>query len=928
MTTTRHIHKTQAETTTMTRPAFRYKATGGVAHDRISPLLPVDWVDNEIDGENEVPDFLWENAQKRDTQSYRDSVSVYSHLPNGSNILDSKWVLGRLFSEPREDDDPQLLATLETHCFRGAAGFQDFRQQVNLFDEHQSTEKPSMILPDILKDAPTTEATEPVNLWVVKDAHANGAGGIWVVGPGNAKEFACDKSKLFPKHRYVAQKYVWPPVLFGGRKCHVRVYGLFTADGRAFVHHRAFLHVANDPFTSSSSSEFQDSVHITNCCANSDDETKFAGEIQADFEQIIETERDGQRVIPLGDYFPSIRACVSSMAKRAFPFLQGGNANHGFEYLGMDFILSHNEKGKPVAYMLEINCPPSQDTATGLAHAENLHDQVMRDLISLWVLPNVPGTNAVESPGGWRCVHQMPQESSSSEERELIVPSKAAIISKIRWAIFERKAQKKEQQKEKPQVQEESEEVEGTTGHCNSQVISKFARSQFPYFVCSAAMNDAQVFFENAGGSQVAQTVVDAMMASLSFRHREVVGTKTKQAARETFQRILGARRNDPIILGPNASSLLSSLADLYVQLGLLTEMDEVIISTESHVANVIPWEQAAKAVGATIRWWTPFCKKKGTNSSSSSPRLEDLLSSKTRIVAIPHASNILGQIRDIESLTRLIKLGSDGRAHVVVDGVAAAPHWFPDVETLQADWYVVSGHKIFGPHLGGLYGRRGGAVELFSDAAGSSSCSGDECVFQLLECGTVNYEGCAGIVGLGKYFSFLAASRNEVKSADDFRPTGVSQSGEACSESEDACVGPGRRLDVTKQTLTADQACEAYACIRIAEEPILQSLLDGLRRFPKVRIIEGDEEKLPSIARLPIVSLVHEDIKARMIYNACEKGGISCRVSSFLCTEHMAQDFDYDQSEGILRVSLAHYNTVQEVSSFLQILKSIPGWN
>lgn len=908
--------------------AFRYEATGSVAHERISPLLPKDWIDSQVETGNGVPDFLWENAQRKRTKAYRDSVSVYSHLPNGSNMLDSKWVLGRLFSEPRGDDDSNLLATLETHCFRGSDGFHDFCRQVNLFDDHQSTEeKKIMTLPDIVKDAPRTDAVEPVNLWVIKDAQANGAGGIWVVGPRNVKEFVSDKSKLFPEHLYVAQKYAWPPVLFGGRKSHVRVYGLLTADGRAFVHHRAFLHVANDPFTSStSSSQFEESVHITNCCANSHDDYKFAGEILADFEELTETERDGERVIPLSDYFPSIQACVSSLAKRIFPFLQGGNANHGFEYLGLDFILSHDDNEQPVAYMLEINAPPSQDTATGLKHAENLHDQVMRDLISLWVFPHIPGMNATEILGGWRCVHEEAHEQAS-EGRELIVPSKAAIISKIRWAIFERKARKKEKQEEEAQAKKEPEEVEGTAGDCNDQIISKFARSQFPYLVCSD-MHNTQVFFENAGGSQVAQPVIDAMAASLSFRHRTMVGAKTKQAAREAFQEILGARRHDPLVLGPNASSLLFSLAALYVELGLLAEKDEIVISTENHLANVQPWERAAKAVGARIRWWTPFCKEKDVVDSSCSARLEDLLSSKTRIVAIPHASNILGQIRDVRTLSSLIKLRSDGRAHVVVDGVAAAPHWFPNVQSLQADWYVVSGHKIFGPHLGGLYGRRGGAVELISAAAGSSSGNCDECVFQLLERGTANYEGCAGIVGLGKYFSLLAACTNERKSEAGFRHERTLQSGEVCSESEDFQFENGRGMDVTKNSLTADQACGAYSFIRIAEGYLVQALFDGLQRFPKVRIIEGDEHDLTSMARLPIVSLVHEDIKAETIRRACEKAGFSCRVSSFLCTEHLAKEFAFERSEGILRLSLAHYNTVQEVHSFLQVLSSIPGFD
>ncbi|CAJ1940130.1 unnamed protein product [Cylindrotheca closterium] len=935
--------------------SFRYEATGSVAHTRISPLMPADWIDNDStdskDGnantaameDKTPPDFLWENAARRESKDYRDTVSVYSHLPNGLNILDSKWVLGRIFNERREDDS-ELLATLETHCFRGPDGFQAFGDKVGLWKnqrEESESARTGSNLVDILEDAvTTTDAVEPNNLWVVKDAQANGAGGIWVVGPSNATAFGKDDKKMFPDHKYVAQKYVWPPVLFGGRKCHVRVYGLLTSDGRAFVHHRAFLHVANDPFTTTSNTEqtmatgrdkeaFEESVHITNCCANSHDDSKFAGEILADFETSATTERDGQTVIPLAQYFPSVQACVAGLAKRVFPFLQGGQANHGFEYLGMDFILAHDDKtDTPLAYLLEINAPPSQDTATGLPHAENLHDDVIRDLMSLWVFPNVPNTIAVEQPGGWRCVYEdnasgegFTAQSSGAQqhEQQLIIPSKAAIINKIRWAIFERKTAKKEQTSCNV---EEPKPNEGTKGQ--SQMIAEFARSQFPYFLSSATDDSVEqskerIFFENAGGSQVAQVVIDSITASLSFRHRKVVGSRTKQAARETFQRLLGARPIDPIVLGSNASSLLSSLADLYVQLGLLKENDEVVISSENHLANVQPWECAAQSVGATIRWWTPVGCAQETLSSSSS-KLEDLLNANTRIVALPHASNVLGQIRDIEGLTRRIKQKTLGRAHVVVDGVAASPHVFANVNQLQADWYVVSAHKLFGPHVGGLYGRKDGAATEILEASGATSEDSASALYPLLEKGTVNYEGCAGIVGLGQYIESLACCSRKIGHGNRRNRQSLQDAGEPSQRSSTI-------PNILKPSLTIANATEGYTSIRIVEEPLAEALLAGLRQFPKVKIIEGNENKFESVMRLPIVSWLHADIPVDIICNLCDKSGISCRVSSFLCTQMLADGFGFDIKKGMLRVSLAHYNTLDEVHCLFECLKKIPGF-
>jgi Tubulin-tyrosine ligase family len=313
--------------------AIRYEITGSAAHNRLSPLLPSTWVDIRPDARSstssarpetaEPPDFLWENAPRHETRAYRDTVKCYSHLPNGTAILDSKWVLARLFadeeSSPRDGSEADP-ATLETHCFRGISGFRQFCDRV--FVPTPSTRRPTtprqfrdLLHPSKRPALDTSIDQDCLDLWVVKDASSNGAGGIWVVGPENATTLGDDKenttSGLMEEHRYVAQRYAWPPVLYGGRKCHVRVYGLLTCDGRAWVHRRAFLHVANDPFTvdsgdaSSGDTPFAPSVHITNCCANSHDHEKFKGEICADLEASEwGTTATGETVVPLSEFFP------------------------------------------------------------------------------------------------------------------------------------------------------------------------------------------------------------------------------------------------------------------------------------------------------------------------------------------------------------------------------------------------------------------------------------------------------------------------------------------------------------------------------------------------------------------------------------------------------------------------------------------------
>jgi selenocysteine lyase/cysteine desulfurase len=934
---------------------IRYELTGRVAHSRIAPLLPAEWIDassnstttesncenNNTDSPQPAVDVLWENAPRHATKSYRDNVKVYSHLPNGGDILDSKWVLGRLFSQTIGDEEDPQLAGLETHCFRGIDGFQNFCGSVGMEEtpkqQCEQDEIPVQQFPDILHDnisyAPSKFPKAPSNLWVVKDATSNGAGAIWVVGPENFERYASpDSTPLYEGHRYVAQRYVWPPVLYGGRKCHVRVYGLLTSDGRAMVHKRAFLHVANDGFGYlQEGGRFQDSVHITNCCANSHDDDKFSGEILADFEQEEFGELQGQQVVPLAKFFPSIRACVASMARRFLPFLQGGAANNGFEYLGMDFILSYSTCGEqnPVAYLLEINAPPSQDTATGLAHAEDLHNTVFRDLMSLWVLPKVTGVP--EIPGGWRCVFQDPSYKVQPGDHDLIVPSKASILNKIRWTLFERKMMRLQSTSaETAAAAGEKESVKEIKGTVGPMLISNFARTQFPYFSAAIHHPLQQVFFENAGGSQVAKQVIAAVGASLLYRHRSKVGSKIKAAARETLSHILGATNDHSIVLGSNATSLLYNLANAYTRRGLLTKTDEIVISAENHLANVEPWVQAAREVGAKIKWWNPFCE---TESSDASPNLAHLLSPKTRIVALSHASNILGQIRDIAGLRDIIKSKSKGRAHVIVDGVAASPHWFPSVSELGVDWYVVSCHKNFGPHLGGLCGGRAVVEELLQSSV-ETTPNGVSGIFEL---GTISYEALAGVVGMGEYLRALAIFEVGPHYNEDMEsPIVIQQSSHQSAQSfhdrseptAEPCYPMRLQLNAQQRTVTSDHIQEAYRRIRIAEAPLVHALLGGLGRSSKVRFIEGrNSDNLKCLARLPVVAFVHHNIPSPEIISACEQNGIICRLSSFLCTSPLAKEFGFDPVEGILRVSLVHYNTVREIQFLIGQLESLPGW-
>ena len=1135
----------------------------------------------------------------------------------------------------------RYLATLESHCFRGSDGFAVFAGRVGLLPPndaaaHGSCEDrracgadndrylPHCRFEDLLSrssssSTTTTTTTPPMpsNLWVIKDANSNGAGGIWIVDERNARDFVppnrgdrgvqddagtptiprtppMPTPPLNPNHRYVAQRYAWPPTLYSGRKCHVRAYALLTCDGRAYLHRRAFLHVANEPFaydndaaaTAANGGEggaaratrkntegetaaaFDPSVHITNCCANSHDATKFTGEICVDLERMppprprcrdprgihsrSHLDNDGSDdendkvsadtsfmdndcnrcdefssshstskspPLPLGEYLPSISASVASLASSFGPYLGGGEANCGFEYLGLDFVLSSvevegegderygdndNDGGDhggigwrdgsngdgsksssterrscrrlPVAYLLEANAPPSQDTATGLMHAEALHDEVVTDLLRMWVLPNVVGdpsqstrnddagddvfsrSHSRRDCGGWRCVYFPPESTTAasdidSRERCPILPSKAAILNRIRWALFEHRASKQyemlwnkiddnEDESDNQQstgastlstslsallpgggglnTQEDGKDVTLADQFCElsssgeKEVVSfsfshhhtdefvSFVRSQFPYYstdtaanyvddttrINSSSSNSATtaritnaIFFESGGGAQVPQLVTNAVASSLGCRDRSVIGRNIEREARLALSSLLVNKINysaEPckddddnleddgshvVIMGSNASSLLDLLARRMYESGILYQGDEIVISTENHLANVTPWlDLAAKIVGGVkVKWWTVVgptatneTSKKNDHrtkdqnycaAESSSCILSDLITDRTRIVAISHVSNVLGMERDVPAICDLVHRITKGRGHVVVDGVAAAPHLLSS-KAINAtkiggrgtpDWYIVSLHKLFGPHLGCLIGRRSTVVQMTTRAVNvtvrtegkgvetdaAASFLSNEILAKSWERGTMNYEACSGAIALLKY-----AEKIGMKAYESFDTTRSSRqtSNQVTSESSDVPISSSFYVNI------------ASACVQYVEDRLVCRLLGYLQSCtPLVRIIQdvGDMKvsKDPygngsiNLRRVPTVCFLHASISSHTIVEHCRRHGVVCRACKFLSTDRLWDELLLGEDVNVVRFSLAHYNTPEEIDASVRILETLEGW-
>jgi selenocysteine lyase/cysteine desulfurase len=562
------------------------------------------------------------------------------------------------------------------------------------------------------------------------------------------------------------------------------------------------------------------------------------------------------------------------------------------EYLGLDFMLSYRNNNnpntapcppQPVAYLLEVNAPPSQDTATGLAHAEAVHDAVLRDLFTLWIQPCVLGVPPVA--GDWHCVYDAAITVDTTAETTDVPHSKLALRNRFRWALYEHKHRQPS----------------------SDLPLAPLVRPHFAYHrSCHETdhSNDT-IFWENGGGSQVPDQVVACMQASLHHRHRAEDGVYWKIQSRQVMSCLLGAPAPTyQISMGANATQLFARLAHLFKKhwqsssspSSTMSSSFDIVLSWENHQANVQPWVKLSEETGARSVWIKPG---NGGDNGDSKEAWANVLSEKTRIVALTHVSNVLGVVRNLAQQIQWIRQYAP-HATVVVDGVAAAPHVFANVAVTDIDWYVISCHKCFGPHLGVICGKTSAVQSLVDDPTEFSGAAGTE-MEQLFETGTMNYEGCAGVVGMLDYFAAIAR----------------------CSSSN-----AHKKRSESSQTCDATIIKDAYDGIAKAEKTLTKALWEGLSRCSQIHVVSDSTEDVEVNNRVPTVSFVHERIPSDLLVDLLSKQKIVCRHGTFLSSQTFLDNQPCRFARGFVRVSLVHYNTVEEVERFFQYCEqSIPNW-
>ena len=299
-------------------------------------------------------------------------------------------------------------------------------------------------------------------------------------------------------------------------------------------------------------------------------------------------------------------------------------------------------------------------------------------------------------------------------------------------------------------------------------------RSDFP-ILSRQVYGKPLVYLDNAATTQKPRQVVEAMTEEYynvnANVHRGVhflsqQATELHEAARETVRRFIGARSTSEIIFTRGTTESINLLATCFGE-ACMQEGDEVIVSAMEHHSNIVPWQLLASRRDIRLRV-IPM-------NDRGELLMEDyrqLFNDRTRLVSVAHLSNVLGTVNPVR---QLIEIAHSHEVPVLVDGAQSIPHLPVDVQALDADFYVFSGHKVYGPTgVGVLYGKESWLDRLPPYQGGGEmiqSVSFEHTTFNELpfkfEAGTPDYVGTTGLARALDYVSAIGMEQIVAHEAD-----------------------------------------------------------------------------------------------------------------------------------------------------------------
>jgi cysteine desulfurase/selenocysteine lyase len=391
-------------------------------------------------------------------------------------------------------------------------------------------------------------------------------------------------------------------------------------------------------------------------------------------------------------------------------------------------------------------------------------------------------------------------------------------------------------------------------------------RAEFP--VLKQEVNGKPlVYLDNGASSQMPKSVIDRLNKYHSFEHANVhrgihslsqKATDEYEATRELVREFLNAESLEEIIFTTGTTDSINLVAQSYGA-AFLKEGDEILVSHMEHHANIVPWQMVAHQTGAILKV-IPMDE----NGELVMDRFYELLSERTKMVAIIHVSNALGTINPVEEI---IKSSHKKGAVVLVDGAQSAPHRSVDMQSLDADFYTFSAHKMCGPTgFGILYGKRELLNKMPPYRGGGDMI--DKVTFEKTTYNDLPHKFEAGTppiaagIGLGAAIQFL----NDI---------GMDQ-------------------------------------IAARENELLQYATSELNKIEGVQIIGRATNKAS------VISFLLDGIHPTDAGTIMDKEGIAVRTG-----HHCAQPImDYYTIPGTLRASISFYNNEDDINRLVEVIK------
>ena len=393
-------------------------------------------------------------------------------------------------------------------------------------------------------------------------------------------------------------------------------------------------------------------------------------------------------------------------------------------------------------------------------------------------------------------------------------------------------------------------------------------REQFP--VLDQEVNGKKlIYFDNAASSQTAKSVVDGLLQFYEKDHANIHrgihtlaerSTKAYEETRERVHQFINSAEADEIIFTKGTTESINLVAQAWGS-EFLREGDEILISQLEHHSNIVPWQLAAQRTGAVIKV-IPINEK----GEILLDEYEQLLSAKTKLVAVNYVSNSLGTINPVKEI---IELANKYGATTMIDAAQAAPHVKIDVQALNCDFLALSSHKMYGPTgVGVLYGRREileamppyqGGGEMIKDVSFSGTTFND-----------IPYKFEAGTPNIGEVIAF--------KYAMDF----IEELGH--------------------------ENIQAY------EHELLEYANDKLKKIPGFTPIGTADNKAS------VISFLIQNVHPYDLGQLLDARGIAVRTGHH-CTQPL---MDFMEIDGTVRASFAVYNTKEEIDIFCEALEKI----